>query len=360
MREEFFNIHNLVTISLKGEEKLINEAAKTVSFFRIAKPEIKPEISIFFTKFPPSPKENVFVGEGRYFFKKENENTFFFHDLKEKTSLKLIKYNNRAYYEAYTMNTDWFYILLQNALLEKECTLLHSGAINYKEKGILFPGWGGTGKTILTGELLKGEEISFLGDDFIIVSKDKTVYSFPRPLTLYPYHALVFQKAFSQFKLKKISFERKLYYLLRNIARKFLPSEIRLFFYQFIPKGRTSIPPQSIFPKEKIGKKAKIETILLLSRWQGDSFKTENISLEELKNETIGITYHELSVANILPLMIAPSCFSLFNLETFLQKPFKIIERIAREIPTKKILIPQKATPKDLINYILENVLPSV
>lgn len=84
----------------------------------------------------------------------------------------------------------YYYLLLPllNARLQDAgMSFIHASAVSRQGDGLLFAGWGGTGKTNLLVRLLElGCE--YYGDDLAVVDRQGLLYPFPRALNLYSYN----------------------------------------------------------------------------------------------------------------------------------------------------------------------------
>lgn len=92
---------------------------------------------------------------------------------------------------------EWLAPALQLGLLPSDATLVHAAAIARNGKAILFPSWGGVGKTALVASFVRERGWQFLGDDLVILGRGGTVYGFPKPMVLYPYHRALFPQVFA-------------------------------------------------------------------------------------------------------------------------------------------------------------------
>ena len=72
--------------------------------------------------------------------------------------------------------------ILEIKLLQKGYTLLHTAGLEIGDKGIVFAGWPETGKTSLVFKLAKGKNVKLLGDEYLILSKDGTIFAYPSPM----------------------------------------------------------------------------------------------------------------------------------------------------------------------------------
>lgn len=95
-----------------------------------------------------------------------------------------------------TSALEWLLWVLQLVLLERRSAFVHSAGVVRNGQAVLFPSWGGVGKTAITKEFVSHDGWQLLGDDLVIVSSDGICSGFPRAMVLYPYHRDVFPEVF--------------------------------------------------------------------------------------------------------------------------------------------------------------------
>ena len=72
--------------------------------------------------------------------------------------------------------------VLQIKLLQKGYILLHAAGSKINNMGMVFSGWPESGKTSLAFKLAKEKNVGLLGDEYLILSKDGTVFAYPSPM----------------------------------------------------------------------------------------------------------------------------------------------------------------------------------
>jgi hypothetical protein len=77
--------------------------------------------------------------------------------------------------------------MMQLALLRRGATLAHCSAIEKNGRAILFPAWGGVGKTSIMSRYMD-EGWRFISDDSCIIRDDGTAFMHPLPMHIYKYH----------------------------------------------------------------------------------------------------------------------------------------------------------------------------
>lgn len=111
----------------------------------------------------------------------------------------LLRAPNESEIHLYATNPclEWLIWSLQLLLLQAHCTFIHAAGIETAGRAILFPSWGGVGKTSLSQYFVEHLGWRLLGDDLVILSEQGICYGFPKPLVIYPYHREIFPKVFA-------------------------------------------------------------------------------------------------------------------------------------------------------------------
>jgi hypothetical protein len=154
-------------------------------------------------------------------------------------------------------------LFFQSLLQQREQVFAHSCAISIDGKGILFPGFGGVGKTaVITKALKDNPEVKILGDDLVICSKDGKLEAYPRPFCIYPYHIPFFEPFMKNenIKIKPLTFKNKVIRKLRTLLD--IQSTVA---YQF-----KTISPYKVIGVERVEDKAvPISQVCVLNRYSG-------------------------------------------------------------------------------------------
>ena len=192
-----YNIHDIIKFKIVrdkgyGLRDLIN---LKFSFFEVEGVD-NPDITLNIGKFIPS-NENCYLVDHKYYIK---ENYFYCRDSEGKAEweveilgfeegVTIINFNGRIKGFQSFMNPDF---IAQNLLLRlieyklsrKGYLFAHSAGISKNEQAYVFAGRGGSFKTSLCMDFIRREGFEFLGDDRVILHKDK-VFSFPMGLHVF-------------------------------------------------------------------------------------------------------------------------------------------------------------------------------
>jgi hypothetical protein len=192
-------------------------------------------------------------------------------------------------------------IIRMNLIANNDIVMLHSSAVGTKEGVLVFPAWGGTGKTNLMLELLS-EGYDFYGDDLVLINQKGQVFSYLKPLNLFDYNL----KAFPHIKLNK-SLRTIFVKVTRNIINN-LYKVCRFFFNQRSliirvlgilldyskPASNIKIDVSKLFPNIKKGNNSKAHIAFFLVKSSNDSLEYRKINnIGELTNKIIGCHNYE-------------------------------------------------------------------
>jgi len=283
-----FNIHNLISINIIGEnEKIHNFLKDEFEYFIVSKLE-KVNIQINFVKKIQLLKNSEKLLDDFYynslnkcFFLKKN-NKWLSYSVENFTKNKIIiniEENFNKWFVLYAIENS-LYVLMGK---EKYC-MLHAGGIVKNSKTLVVSGTQGSGKTseVLNG-VAKGSD--FLGDEYIFVNENGECLSFPRCINFNKYHGKHYELAF-KINWKNLSLLKKIKWLLKEFFKSIL----------LRPNWKPTIRMKlsKIYNFIKVPKKVKAH-VLLVKKNKFDTNKNEqwndlnycNFLLENIRFEII-------------------------------------------------------------------------
>ena len=95
-------------------------------------------------------------------------------------------------------------MVIRYRLLQRNISFIHASGIAVNGQGIIFPAWGGTGKTNMVIQFLQ-DGASYLGDDLVLTSTDGTLYAFPETISMFDYNFRTFPEYKQLLGIKKRS-----------------------------------------------------------------------------------------------------------------------------------------------------------
>jgi len=263
-----YNLHGILKFKIirdkeYGLRDLIN---LKFSFFEVEDVD-NPDIILNIGKFTPL-NENCYLVDHKYYI---NENYFYCRDSEGKAEWDveilgfedketIINFNGRLKGFQSFMNPDF---IAQNLLLRlieyklgrKGYLFAHSAGISKNGQAYVFAGRGGSFKTSICMDFIRREGFEFLGDDRVILHKDK-VFSFPMGLRVFGFMCDHLPNEDSWNFLNKVKFAKCLW---DTKSKKDSPIEMgkpskpkSLFF--IVKTNREAITVREISLKEAVDK----------------------------------------------------------------------------------------------------------
>ncbi len=301
----FLNLHNLVRLELVNEPDEIRQFFRCeLGIFETNSLDEEPDIRISFT-------DKIELGSGVRFVgtlvgtpigttAAYDDESLCITNLGRKVSLPVGNLAKSKY--ELTCETGIYppelydllpFFFIQHVLLRKNATFVHSSAVSFNDKGLLFPAWGGVGKTSLVLKFLK-EGAEFISDELTIVKGDGTMLAYPSTLNLFDYN-------YRASSLPLISKESRFLnpgYVLRSILKKILPTLGKIL--RKMPTGSlkgagfiasqygrkiqpsVKVPFSTLFPQAKIRRVSSLDAVFFLIATGGSE-----IEIAEAKSDFV-------------------------------------------------------------------------
>lgn len=103
---------------------------------------------------------------------------------------------NEIVLETSSAPIEWLIWFIQAMLIQSRATFVHCAGVARDSGAVLFPSWGGVGKTAIAKVFVSDDGWKLLGDDLVILTESGQCLGFPKPMVLYPYHRSVFPDLF--------------------------------------------------------------------------------------------------------------------------------------------------------------------
>jgi len=203
-----YNIHDLLKIRVTGNERFDLGRKLKYLFFEGEEEIEDPNIVLNIGKFNPS-NENCDIVAHKYYIK---ENYFYCKDKGKriKWEVEILGFENGKTVVNFNgkdsglkgiifptfLAQEFLIPLIEYKLAKKNYFLLHAGAVSRNSNAYIFTGRPGAYKTTLIMDFIRRTHFDFLGDDRVIVKKEK-VLCFPTSLFLF------------EFMLKNMSTEKR-------------------------------------------------------------------------------------------------------------------------------------------------------
>ncbi|MBU1092770.1 hypothetical protein KJ836_03845 [Patescibacteria group bacterium] len=340
----FYNLHNLITIKIsQGKLNLADGYNHYLRHFQVAEEPLGVNYEVKeFSEFN-LPKAHISNGsmlgfkEGICFSKEKYALV-----LEDKKITEYTTYANRA-------TNLW----LQMLFLRQGLSFVHCAGVEIGGKGIIFPAFGGAGKTMLISKLRELDNCKFFGDDYVIVGKDSKMYSYPSDFSIYPYHLKMFPELKSSIYSKYFLRHRifGLFYYAKKVVNFIWKRLSRSGAPLFVGWNAdyVKVPAIKLIGND-IGRQTNLTAAVFLSRYSGQEIIVEEMSLDEMVKSTDGILWLESQHA--LPYLSALAAFGVINLASVAFSQREVIKSCFAPLKRFRILIPDKLDHTSYINFM--------
>ena len=265
-----FDLHGLFKFKIEGTDKrLLKYFSQDYAYFKTNE-EIESELDIIVSDFTPS-TDDCRIVDHKYYVKK---NYLFWKDrhkiVRWSLSIQDIENKPRVYFKGglfsgIFLRENIIEPLIGFKLAQKGFSLLHASGVAIDNKGFIFAGSPGAGKTAMILNLT--DRNTFLCDEVAILSSDGVIHGIPSPIHVYKYN-LENVPGVSGKITPMDKFEVKMKFLAYRLS----------FKYAKLP---LSLKPGKLF--SKIGGAYPVHCLALLTRTNSDRVKiVGDIDKEEL------------------------------------------------------------------------------
>ncbi|MBT5490763.1 hypothetical protein HOK00_00180 [bacterium] len=266
----------------------------------------------------------------------------------------------KDFYVEENFNSEYFFEIFEyifmNKILENDLMFLHSSALKYNDKTIVFPACNNTGKTKVLLEFLD-DGATFLGDDWCIIDKESNISPFFRNIRLYPNDIIEHKNFIKDWRVipsfihnyfddsKEVKFLR----IFKKIYEKILL--------------RTRILPYKVDVKEysydiSINNKYKADLIVFYSRNNLSKIEHEIMNSEIAARKMIYAIFNENTKKPDFENWFLFANETAKDLRTYMEDQyFSIMKSAFSKSKVVWLQIPRSAKPKDIKKYLLDEIL---
>ncbi|MCX5633547.1 MAG: hypothetical protein NTW93_07745 [Phycisphaerae bacterium] len=329
----YYNIHDLVRMRL--EKGHMSERSFELFFSPFRTNFLKEEeIDLSVQNKAPEISEYSDAG-GSYYF---GDNHLYFIRYK----VHLLKRNDLWILAGQRDLLPFVHPVLQMLCLRKKHCMIHGASVAINGRGVLLPGWGGTGKTSSIICILK--EIlgsSFLSDDFSFISLD-LIYSNPKAFSIYPYHRALFPHLFkSGHKILIPSCLSNIFEKVRTIVKPAIMAFPRLEnIAKRITPENMQVSARQALPDFEFSDKAKIDTVLFIERYSGGKIVLEDISVDRARQRLIGNWMYEIGKCS-QEMIVAMGGAGIIDLSEYFSQMGTVIDLACRNREVKLLRLPK-------------------
>lgn len=183
--------------------------------------------------------------------------------------------------------------MLLNLMTQRGAIFMHSSGVVHNGVSIMFPAWGGTGKTnLLIQFLLDGAD--FISDDLVLIDEQGMFYPYPKPINLLYYNFdeyknILLDKAASKIKrvYRYLCVTRKVNAIIKKLLHNdSFPVRFGDFIsMRFAGQCNEHIHTNRLFPNSNISNPKSMKFVFFFTRTTGKSFKIEPIEADILANK---------------------------------------------------------------------------
>jgi hypothetical protein len=253
---------------------------------------------------------------------------------------------------------------LQLLLVPQGVSMVHAAAVEKDGKSLLLPAFGGAGKTLATGLMVRDHGYKFLGDDIVLLTSDGSVLPFPRPLFFSNHHLDVFGEFFARRKSvvaqqrllgsmkRKIVRAIPLKQLTKTIARS-LGAEGTLRRIAATREYLDAGSAEEVFGSSALGNGGPLDKIVFLQRYTGIKLELRPTSTEQLVARMFAILMNEWKAE--WPRVIAAGGYGAIDLTDHYARFTAILRSGVSNTPTSTLMIPRAATPHEYVPLLLND-----
>lgn len=255
---------------------------------------------------------------------------------------------------------EWFQICVQIQLLQLNISMVHAAALAKDGKAVMFPSWGGVGKTACVAEFIS-EGWTLLGDDIVLLDQEGYVRPYPKDFVIYPYHKALFPEFFATSEKPLLpvflnDFASRWWPTMRELIRPF--PKLLALARKMNPQSRR-VRPSRLFPKETIAPlsaKAKLKSCIWLERSPDmNEVSANNIEKEALASKIAAVTIHEVTDQR-LKTMLALISGGFLDYTGYYSDPLSIINNGISESKCEILNIPVSVDITNVPEIVLKNV----
>jgi len=366
-----FSVGHLVC-SISGESRIVEDFKRAVSFAAVDSPDV--DIAFEFSGELPLWREREFVSLDNFDIASDRirvtDRTFVCEAAMAEKPIRVLvapagngllrKIHHTVkktwrYFHTHGRSASIYYVkrfvyyiympMIQLALLRKGASLAHCSAIEKNGRAVIFPAWGGVGKTSIMSRFLD-EGWRFISDDSSVICDDGSVFTHPLPMHIYKYH----EKQSSGLVAR----------MLENspLTDRLLWRGLSLF-----KKPDTLVrwvPPEKVFGFEKLCESANIGRVVHLHRAEGlANFRVETVMPAELAkvmastimDEINGLSSIAIAVNSVQVSSIIPDISQVFG------KIADIYSMAFSSASCYMVTLPSSSNADDLYKFLVEKKL---
>lgn len=246
--------------------------------------------------------------------------------------------------------------LIDSLLVDRGLAIVHAGAVDIAGQGVCIAAAGGTGKTSSVAKLSRLAGSSFMGDDFVILSEQGVLLSFPKRIWLKSHHRDVYRGAFQRERRLLLPY-RFAQQRLGRVVRPVMSSFPRL--REFMKRRSPVLIAVPVDPAEAlrttISDSAPLRVLVLLEAYEGDEVEVTEPDPDVLVSRLLGQFYADV-LRESQPVIAALASIGLLGLGTHVEAKTRVIERALSGVRTVRVRVPARVSKDAASDLVLAEV----
>ena len=236
---------------------------------------------------------------------------------------------------------EWLVIAVQLSLLSSGHTLLHAAALEKNGEVLMFPSWGGVGKTATVCRFIREHNWKLLGDDLVIIGHGR-VLPFLKPFVIYPYHKDLFPELFQNGEnhtVKNLTVSNMMSKAIPSVKRMLRPFPRLLAYLRKHNPQSMRVSPRKIFREDQLSEGGTPCRLIWLERSMKSDICYSSITARELSSKAVTVSCVELFAAKLESVFHMCGC-GMLSFDDVLLQMHSIILSTAESAPCDLLEIP--------------------
>ncbi|MBS1369491.1 MAG: hypothetical protein HPZ91_05980 [Lentisphaeria bacterium] len=227
-------------------------------------------------------------------------------------------------------------------MVRRGMTFVHCSAVCREDRTLLFPAWGGVGKTSLMSHFLS-HGWDYICDDLAVMDRSGEIHHFPIPMHIYRYHKKVCPAMTDSMERAMTGRERSLW----NFASRFVDDS----------KLVRWIEPVRVFGEKKIVRKARLGVVIHMQRSSAPGeirlVRATPEKVAKLICNTIVNEIDDIGLMTSLPNAVDAVGF-IPDLATVLDSVTRTAAEAMKDAEVYEMFLPSNVTPEQTFRYLSE------
>lgn len=252
---------------------------------------------------------------------------------------------------------EWLVIAVQLALLNCNHSLIHAAALEKNGEVLMFPSWGGVGKTATVCRFIREYGWRLLGDDLVIIGEGR-VLPFLKPFVIYPYHKDLFPELFNNGEnhtVKNLTLSNMMSRMIPGVKRALRPFPRVLAFLRKHNPQSMRVAPRNIFAEKQLSKGGTPCRLVWLERSMKADICCSDITPNELASKAVSVSCVELFSSKLESVYHMCGCGMLTFDDVFLRM-HQIILKTAETAPCGFLEIPASVSITEIGEIIHQHL----